>query len=135
MEGQKETQALRVALIVVGAIFVVGVFALMQLWPAAWRWQPSQPEYEQMFVGVYATLGIFLWIAARDPLRHLSLIWFAAWSSVVHGGIMGVQAMVDASERAHFYGDIPGLIIVGLVLGLLARRATTAASAASVPGS
>ena len=49
------------------------------------------PEYEQMILGVYATLGVFLLIASRNPLRHRSLIWFTVWSSVVHAGIMTVQ--------------------------------------------
>jgi len=29
-----------------------------------------------MIVGIYATLGIFLLLASRDPLAHRSLIWF-----------------------------------------------------------
>ena len=45
-----------------------------------------------MILGVYATLGVFLIVASRDPLAHRSLIWFAVWSSVVHGLIMAVQS-------------------------------------------
>lgn len=59
---------LRWALIVVGVVFVFGIYLLMQVWPAGWQWQPAQHEYEQMIVGVYATLGVFLLIAARNPL-------------------------------------------------------------------
>jgi len=44
-----------------------------------------------MIVGIYATLGVFLILTARDPLAHLSLIWFTVWSSVVHSGIMAVR--------------------------------------------
>ncbi len=32
--------------------------------------------YLQMILGIYATLGIFLILAAKNPLQHLSLIWF-----------------------------------------------------------
>jgi hypothetical protein len=32
--------------------------------------------YLQMILGIYATLGVFLLLAARNPLKHLSLIWF-----------------------------------------------------------
>jgi hypothetical protein len=53
-----------------------------------------------MIVGIYATLGVFLFLAAKNPLEHLSLIWFTVWSSVVHGGIMGVQALVSPEHRA-----------------------------------
>jgi hypothetical protein len=33
-----------------------------------------------MILGIYATLGVFLIIASRDPAAHWSLIWFAVWS-------------------------------------------------------
>jgi hypothetical protein len=82
---------LRVALVAFGLIFLFGLYPLMNaLWPAGWRWNPHQTEYEQMIAGVYATLGIFLIIASRNPLRHRSLIWFTAWSSPVHSAIMAV---------------------------------------------
>ena len=96
---------------------------LMRIWPEAWMWEPRQPEYEQMLIGVYVTLGVFVLLASRDPLRHLSLIWFTAWSSLVHGGIMLVQALRDPTERANLVGDIPALLLVGIGLILLTPRA------------
>lgn len=39
-----------------------------------------------MLMGVYATLGVFLILAAKDPLAHASLIWFTIFSTAVHGG-------------------------------------------------
>jgi hydrogenase/urease accessory protein HupE len=94
-------------------------------------WEPRQPEYEQMIVGVYVTLGIFVWLAARNPLQHLSLIWFTAWSSLVHGGIMAVQAVVDPAERANLVGDVPALLIVGFMLAILTPRAKDLPSTAA----
>lgn len=68
-------RALKVVLVLVGLIFLLGVYPLMMfLWPSGWRWQPNQPEYEQMILGVYATLGIFLLLAARNPSEDRSLI-------------------------------------------------------------
>jgi hypothetical protein len=96
---------------------------LTRVWPAAWMWEPRQPEYEQMIIGVYVTLGVFVLLASRDPLRHLSLIWFTAWSSLVHGGIMLVQALRDPLERANLVGDIPALLLVGIGLIALTPRA------------
>lgn len=78
-----------------------------------------------MLVGIYATLGIFLLWASRSPEAHLSLIWFTVWSSVVHGGIMAVQAIVDPVERGHLYGDVAALLLVAVVLGALAPREVT----------
>ena len=114
---------LQVALVAVGLIFVLGIAPLMQIWPSGWRWQPNQSEYEQMILGIYATLGVFLLMAARNPIRHVSLIWFTVWSSVVHAGIMGWQAMADPVEHGHWMGDIPALLIVAAILAILTARA------------
>jgi len=73
-------------------------------------------------MGVYATLGVFLIRAAKDPLANASLIWFTIWSSIVHGGIMLVQAIVDETERANLMGDIPALFLVAAVLWYLMPR-------------
>jgi Family of unknown function (DUF6632) len=92
------------------------------VWPSGWTWQPSQHEYEEMIVGIYATLGVFLLWASRAPRAHLSLIWFTVWSSVVHGGIMAVQAIVDPMEHGHLPGDVAALFLVAVVLGWLTPR-------------
>jgi hypothetical protein len=118
---------LKVVLVVVGLIFLFGVYPLMMfLWPSGWRWQPNQTEYEQMILGVYATLGIFLLLASRNPSANRSLIAFTAWSSLVHAAIMTVQAVQNAGERGHLLGDIPALVIVGVALIVLtpARQST-----------
>ena len=124
MDTRNNSQALRTVLIAVGLVFIFGIWILMRVWPSGWQWQPSQPEYEQMIMGVYATLGVFLVLAARDPRRHRSLILFTAWSSLVHAGIMGVQALRDVAERGHLIGDVPALAIVGIVLLIMAPRAS-----------
>jgi hypothetical protein len=122
MNAERDSQALRIVLTVVGLIFIFGIWLLMRVWPSGWQWQPSQPEYEQMIMGVYATLGVFLLLAAREPPRHRSLILFAAWSSIVHAGIMGLQAIRDVAERGHLIGDVPALAIVGILLLILALK-------------
>jgi hypothetical protein len=120
----KKLLYLRCALIVVGLVFVLGLFPLMHFWPSGWRWNPTQYEYEQMIMGVYATLGVFLIVAAWDPLANLSLIWFTVWSSIVHATIMLLQALYDPSERAHLWGDIPALYLIASGLALLTPRLT-----------
>lgn len=132
METETRVRYLRVALILVGLIFIFGVYPLMMsLWPSGWRWSPNQPEYEQMILGVYATLGVFLLIASRNPLRHVSLIWFTVFSSIVHAGIMLVQALRMPMEHGHLYGDIPALFVVAVVLAMLTPRGGQAAQAAT----
>jgi hypothetical protein len=111
---------LRVALIVVGLIFLVGVYPLTIVWPSGWAWHHTgQSVYLQMILGIYATLGVFLLMASRDPLSNRSLIWFAIWSSVVHGAIMAAQSIVYPEHRGHLLGDVPALLIVAIVLAVL----------------
>ncbi len=114
---------LRVALAVVGVIFVVGVYPLTKVWPSGWAWGHGSSHYLAMIIGLYATLGVFLLAATRDPLANRSLIWFTVVSSVVHAVIMAVQALSDANERGHLLGDVPALLIVAAVLAVLMRRA------------
>ena len=122
MGDEQRLRYLRGALLLFGLAFVLGLYPLMLLWSSAWTWEPRQPEYEQMLLGVYATLGIFLILASRNPLDHLSLIWFTVWSSFVHGGFMAVQAFVDPLERANLIGDVPTLFTVAIVPAWLTPR-------------
>ncbi len=82
-----------------------------------------------MIIGVYATLGVFLILAAKDPLAHRSLLWFTIWSSIVHGGIMMVQAILDETERANLAGDVPALFLVAIVLWVLMPKGRQAEAA------
>jgi len=117
---EQKIKLLKIALVLIGITFIAGVPLLINFFRVSgWSWTPSQPEYEQMIMGIYATLGLFLILAAKDPMQHASLIWFTVWSSVVHGGIMLVQALVDETEHAHLMGDVPALFIVALVLAYL----------------
>ena len=109
---------LKSALIVFGTIFLL-VYPLAIVWPSGWAWHAGAPhdsQYFMMIVGVYATLGVFLLMAARNPQVHRSLIWFTVWSSVVHAGIMVVQS-VPAAHHGHLLGDVPALFLFAIVLG------------------
>ena len=118
---------LRIALVVIGLTFIFGIYTLGILWPSGWVWgQVHSQHYLMMIIGVYATLGVFLLIASRNPYAHKSLIWFTVWSSAVHGAIMGVQALSDTAERGHLVGDAPALILVAIILAVLMPRTTQA---------
>jgi hypothetical protein len=124
MNDETKLKYLSMALYLFGAIFIVGIWTMMQIWPSGWAWTPAQPEYVQMILGVYATLGVFLILAAKNPLEHRSLISFTIWSSVVHAAIMLVQAMRDPTESGHLIGDVPALFLVAFVLWYLMPRRT-----------
>lgn len=124
MTASVRYRRLQIALAVVGVLFLL-VYPVALFWPSGWTWHagaPAASDYFLMIVGVYATLGVFLLNAARRPQDHLSLIWFTVCSSVVHAVIMAVQA-VAGQHRGHLLGDIPALLAVAVVLGLLVRGA------------
>jgi hypothetical protein len=113
---------LRIALVAIGLLCIFGFYPLIIVWPSGWTWGHGHSHYLMMILGIYATLGVFLLIASRDPYAHKSLIWFTVWSSVVHGAIMGVQALSDPAERGHLIADVPALIIIAIVLAALMPR-------------
>ena len=129
------TRYLRIALRLVGVAFIVGIYTFINVWPSGWSWHTGHshhlPHYLEMILGVYATLGVFLLISSRNPLAHLSLIWFTVWSSVVHAAIMAVQALTNPDQIAHLWGDVPALLLFAAVLAFLTPRGTAATALAA----
>lgn len=112
---------LKIALLIFGVIFCL-IYPLAVVWPSGWMWHegpPASSHYFMMIVGMYATLGVLLLRASRDPMAHRSLIDFTIWSSVVHGLIMAVQSYGPGSHMSHMLGDVPALLLVAIVLGAL----------------
>jgi len=111
------------------ALTMFGIVALLLyplaiVWPSGWAWHHGSPaanDYFMMIVGLYATLGVFLIWAARDPAAHLSLIRFTIWSSVVHAAVMAFEAVRTPMQRDHLYGDVPALVLAAVILGVLSR--------------
>jgi len=127
MSEVDRTKYLRVALLLVGLIFIFGIYTLTIIWPSGWAWHHTgQSMYLQMILGVYVTLGVFLVRASLNPLAHLSLIWFTVWSSVVHAGIMAAQSLAYSEHRGHLWGDVPALFVVAAVLAILTPRSAAA---------
>ena len=121
MTDTRRMKYLRVALVVVGVLCML-LYPLMLVWPSGFAWPNVQSDYAMMMAGIYATLGVFLLLAARKPLANLSLIWFAVWSSLVHAGIMAVQSFTNPQNVGHLVGDVPALLIIAAVLAILTPR-------------
>jgi hypothetical protein len=62
-------RALRSVLVIVGLLFAATVFGIPTL---------RGDEDLQMMLSIYATLGVFLLLASRNPSRNRSLIAFSA---------------------------------------------------------
>lgn len=121
MASSYSYRLLQIALAAFGAVMLL-LYPLAMVWPSGWAWHsgaPYQSDYFMMIVGLYATLGVFLWNAARRPEAHISLIWFTVCSSVVHAAVMAVQSFGSGHHRGHLWGDVPALLLVAIVLSVL----------------
>jgi hypothetical protein len=104
-------RALKIVLVIVGVLFLAGVFPLF-------IWRPEM-AFEQMMGGIYATLGVFLVLAAFNISANRSLIAFTAWSSLVHAAIMAAQALQNMIPRQDLLRAVLPLVIIGVVLIML----------------
>lgn len=69
-----------------------------------------------MMMSLYATLGIFLLLASRNPSSHRSLIAFTAWSSFAHAVLMSFQALLHMIARRELIGSAVFAVIgIGLI--------------------
>src|SRR6202012_1139610 len=100
---------LQVVLVLFGIVTCL-VYPLALVWPSGWAWHhgsPASSHYFMMIVGVYGTLGIFLFRAAANPAGNRSLIWFTVWSSVVHRVIMRGRSLAPPGRLGNRLGAGP----------------------------
>ena len=107
----KRERALKVLLVVVGLLFCGAVYPLVLM--------ARQDPALAMMMSLYATLGVFLLLASRNPSAHRSLIAFAAWSSFAHATVMGVQSFLSFIARRELIG-VATFIVIGVALIVLA---------------
>ena len=118
-------RALKVVLVVVGLLFCAAVYPLILM--------VKQDPALAMMMSLYVTLGVFLLLASRDPSSHRSLIAFAAWSSVAHAAVMGVQAYLNLIARRELFGVATfGVIGIALIALVPAKQSVEKASAVVV---
>src|SRR5215470_16683269 len=107
----RRERALKVVLVVVGLLFCAAVYPLLLM--------VKEDPALAMMMSLYATLGIFLVLASRNPSAHRSLIAFAAWSSFAHASVMSVQAYLGFIARRELLG-VAIFILIGAALIALA---------------
>lgn len=105
-------RALKVVLVLVGLLFSAAAYPAVG---AIWSHDHSDTG-DSMMMGIYATLGVFLLLAVRNPSAHRSLIAFAAWSSFAHAIVMSLLGLQIPSERDGFLRGSAVLVVIGVVL-------------------
>ena len=106
----RRERVLKVVLVVVGLIFVAGVYPLIMSVRSGW--QANREDAEPMGLSLYITMGIFLLVAARNPSANRGVIAFAAWLNIAHAAVMAVMAVHLPNERE-------GLLIAAAVFGVI----------------
>jgi hypothetical protein len=119
----RREHALKIVLVVVGLLFCAGVYPMIQM--------AKQDPALAMMMSLYVTLGVFLLLASRDPSSHRSLIAFAAWSSVAHAAVMGVQAYLNLIARRELFG-VATFAVIGIALVALAPAKKSVERASAV---
>lgn len=120
-------RALKVLLVLSGLVCLAGLYPLM----GALRdgVASSINRQDQMILGIYIALGVFLLIAARNPRQHRSLILFAGWSTLAHDSVMILQGIQYHELRDDLLGYAIAAVI-GLALIALTPAKQSPASAA-----
>src|ERR1700675_3248839 len=93
----KRDRALRILLVLVGLIFVAGVYPLITSVRSGW--QANKEDAEPMALSLYVTMGVFLLMAARNPSANRGVIFFAAWLNIAHAAVMTIMAVHLPNER------------------------------------
>lgn len=119
---------LQVFLVLLGLALIAGIYPLIT--SLVNRGDVSQGD--QMILGIYIPIGIFLLLAARKPEEHRSLIAAFAWSTLGHDAVMVVQAL---QHNVFDRGDLPGFAVIAAIavalIVLLPRRGSTPHRAAA----
>ena len=120
-------RALKVVLVLAGSLFSAVIFPMaimvrIVLQPHNESALPIaiNTANEAMMLSLYATLGVFLLLAARDPSAHRSVIAFAAWSSLAHAAVMAVMSIQVPTARIEWLITAVALGILGALLIVLA---------------
>ena len=119
----RQERALKIVLVLVGLLFSAAVYPLMMM--------VKQDPALAMMMSLYATLGVFLLLAARNPSEHRTLIAFTAWSSFAHASLMAVQAFLNLIPRRELVGVVV-FILIGVALIALAPTKQSTEQASSV---
>ena len=116
---------LKVVLVVVGLIFLAGVYPLVT--SVRQGWQANKEDAEPMGISLYVMQGIFLVLAARDPAANRGVITLAAWLNIAHAAVMTVMAIHLPNERQDLLiaSGVFALIGVGLIALLPAKQSSS----------
>jgi len=110
----RRERVLKVVLVVVGLVFVAGVYPLVT--SVRDGWHANKEDSLPMGISLYVTQGVFLLLASRDPLANRGVITFAAWLNFAHAAVMTVMSIHLPNERQDLLVASAVFAAIGAVL-------------------
>ncbi len=129
-------RGLKVVLVLVGLAFIAGAYLLLKSLLGQWDMVPG----DQMILGIYVPMGVFLLLAARNPSANRTLILCVGWINLAHDAVMTVQWYQNPKGAPSDVLGLSILALISLALIVLAppapKRETTsgAGEAGMLPG-
>ncbi|HUO26721.1 MAG TPA: DUF6632 domain-containing protein [Candidatus Aquilonibacter sp.] len=119
-------RVLQVVLMIVGLLFIALIYPGVTFFSR----EPAIP----MIMSIYVTLGVFLLLAARNPVANRSLIAFAGWANVAHASVMALQEYRHVIEPRELVGvvafGIIGVLLIAMGPAKVPAKQISAAKAA-----
>ena len=126
----KRERALQVVLVLLGLLTAgANIYPLVTSLLAGLR--PTGGTTAPMFWTMYATLGVFLVLAARNPSANRSLIAFTVWSSVAHAAVMALMAIQLPNKRGELLAGVALTALPAVLLFVLAGSSARSEGAVS----
>ena len=110
----RRERGLRIVLVIVGLIFLAGVYPLFT--SIREGWQANKEDSLAMGISLYVMQGIFLLLAARDPSANRGVITFAAWLNIAHAAVMTVMSIHLPHERQDLLVASAIFCLIGVIL-------------------
>ena len=117
-------RTLRILLVLFGLIFTAAFYPLITSVRSGW--QANKEDSLPMGLSLYVTMGIFLLLAARNPLANRGVIVFAGWLNIAHATVMTLMAVHLPNERQDLLIASAVFACIGAVLILLAPAKASA---------
>lgn len=113
-------RARKIVLVLLGLVFSSAIYPLVT--PVRECWQAQKEDALPMMLGLYATLGIFLLLAARHPSANHLVIAFA--SSFAPGAVMTVMSVHLPNEPSGLLLASAVFAAIGAILIVLAPQSS-----------
>jgi len=124
------TRLLKVMLALTGLAILAGNYPLFSALADTRR--TTITVGDQMILGLYQPVGVFLLLAIRNPSAGRTLILAFGWSMITHATVMTVESYQGGSLSTSALGLFL-FAMVGVVMLVLAPRAAEVGATAAVP--